>query len=311
MNGIRPKKDNIVFDIRRNKYCYIMLIPAMLYTIVFGYLTYPYIVIAFQKFNYMKGIFNSDFIGLKNFEFFFKSPSASNVTWNTIKLNFLFILVGSMVAVFFSLLLNEIKNKLFLKINQSLFLFPHFISWVVVSYIIYSLLSTEYGIVNNFLETLNLQPVNWYATPSPWTWILVLMRIWKETGMSVVIYLAAITGISNQIYEAAIIDGANRWQQAKSITIPLLLPTVAILTLLKLGRMFYADFGMIYSIIRDNSMLYPTTDVIDTYVFRALRHTGNPSMAMAVGLYQSFLGFLMVFGSNKLVKKYFKEGALF
>lgn len=129
--------------------------------------------------------------------------------------------------------------------------------------------------------------------------------------MTSVIYLAALTGFDRGLYEAATIDGANRAQQIFRITIPLLLPLIAILTLLSIGRIFYGDFAMIYSIVRDNGLLYPTTDVIDTYVFRALRLTGDPAQAMAAGLYQSLMGFIMVFGSNAIVKRYFREGALF
>ena len=311
MRKKKSSKPSLRNDISKNAFSYLLALPAVSYTFIFGYLTIPYILIAFQKFNYKTNLFNGEWIGLKNFEFFFKSPRAGMVTWNTIKLNFLFIIFGVFFAVLFAILLNEIRKGVFLKVTQSAFLFPHYLSWIVVSYIIYSLFSTNYGVINQMLEKASIQPVNWYSNPKPWTWILVIMRIWKGTGIQVVIYLAAITGIDSQLYEAAIIDGANRWQQIKAITIPLLMPTVAILTLLALGKMFYGDFGMIYSIIRDNGVLYPTTDVIDTYVFRALRKTGDPAQAMAVGLYQAVMGFLLVFGSNWLTRKWFSEGALF
>ena len=305
------KNYNILKDILKNPLSYILVLPAMTYSFIFGYMTLPYIVIAFQKFNYKLGILGSPWVGLKNLEFFFKSPRFPMVTFNTLKLNFLFIIAGMVFSVTFAILLNEIRLKWFMKISQSTFLFPHFLSWVVISYIIYALFSTDYGVVNQILSAFGLTPVSWYSRPEPWTWILVMLRIWKETGMQVVIYLAVITGIDSGMYEAATIDGANRWQQTRSITIPMMMTTVCILTLLSFGKIFYGDFGMIYSIIRDNGVLYPTTDVIDTYVFRALRKTGDPSQAMAVGLYQAFMGFVLVFGSNWLAKKYFKEGALF
>lgn len=305
------KKYNFITDILRNPVSYILILPAMAYSFIFSYMTLPYIIIAFQKFNYKLGILHSPWVGFKNFEFFFKSPRFPLVTFNTLKFNFLFILIGVILSVTFAILLNEIRLKWFMKLAQSTFIFPHFLSWVVISYIVYALFSTDYGIINQFLVSVGLETKNWYSDPGPWTWILVGLRMWKDTGIQVIIYLAAITGIDRELYEAAMIDGANRWQQIKSITIPMLMTTVCILALLSIGKMFYGDFGMIYSIIRDNGILYPTTDVIDTYVFRVLRKTGDPSQAMAVGLYQAFMGFILVFGSNWFANKYFKDGALF
>ena len=304
-------KGSMIKDIFRNPLSYLLVLPAVLYTVVFGYMTLPYMVIAFQKFNFRTGIFDSAWVGFKNFEFFFKSASAATVTWNTIRLNCLFIFFVTVFSVSLAVLLNEIRNKWFVKITQSTFLFPHFISWVIVSYIIYTFFSYDYGIVNKILGFFSIEPVSWYMTPKPWTGILVGMRVWQATGMSVVIYLAAIAGIDGSLYEAAKIDGANRWLQIRFITLPLIMTTVAILTLLAIGKIMYGDFGMFWAIIGDNGILYPTADVIDTYVFRALRLSGDPSQAMAVGLFQAAVGFALVYSTNKIVKKYFSEGALF
>ncbi|MDL2232202.1 ABC transporter permease subunit [Ruminococcaceae bacterium OttesenSCG-928-L11] len=311
MNRQIKAKRGFVWHIRRHPYRYLLLLPAITYTFLFGYCTYPYIIIAFQKFNYRSGIFNSEFVGLKNFEFFFKSNAAATVIGNTLKLNLLFILFTTVASVTVAILLNEVRSRLFMRVNQSLMLFPHYISWVVVGYMLYGFFSTEYGVVNQILKMAGMDSVNWYSTASAWPSILVIMKVWKGTGMDAVIYLASITGIDATLYEAAEIDGANRWQQIRSITIPLLMPTVCILTLLSIGKIMFGDFGMFYAIIGDNGVLYPTTDIIDTYVFRALRQTGNPSQAMAVGLFQSLIGFIMVFGSNKLVNRFFPDGALY
>ncbi len=309
---IRPKLFNrITLDITKNKVCYFLALPAIIYTIIFGYLTLPYIVIAFQRFNYRQGIFKSEFTGLENFQVFFKSKKLIEVTMNTLSINFLSILIGAILAIFLAVILNEMKNRLFVKVNQSLFIFPYFLSWVIVSYLVYSLFANQIGIVNQILKSIGLETVNWYTLPKPWLPILVVMRIWKGTGIQVVILLSAIAGFDKEIYEAATIDGASRWEKIKRITIPLLMPTVMITTLMSLGRIFYGDFGMIYSIIRDNALLYPTADVIDTYVFRLLRKTGDPSQAMAIGLYQSLLGFITVYGVNALTRKFFPEGAIF
>jgi putative aldouronate transport system permease protein len=233
------------------------------------------------------------------------------VTFNTLRLNLLFIVFGTIFALFIAVILSEIRFTRFVKVAQSTYLFPHFVSWVIASYILYSLFGTANGIINRTLESLGLEPHNWYADPRPWPRILLGLNIWKHTGMRTVIYLAAIAAIDPQLYEAATIDGATRSQLVFRITLPHLYPTVAILTLLSIGRIFYADFGMIYTIVRDNGLLYETTDVIDTYVFRALRRVGDPAQAMAVNLYQAAFGFLLVYGSNWLTRKLFPEGALY
>ncbi|MDO3408643.1 ABC transporter permease subunit [Saccharibacillus sp. CPCC 101409] len=298
-------------DIRRNGTSYLLVLPAMAYTFIFGYMTYPYMIIAFQRFNYMKGIFGSEWVGFKNFEFFFRSNKAFAVTFNTLFLNLLFIVFGTLAALAISLILNELRKKLFVKISQSMMLFPNFISWIVISYVLYAFFSMDMGVVNKMLGTLGFAPINWYTEAQWWPAILTVMHVWKGAGMSAIIYLATITGIDETLYEAAEIDGANRWQMCLRITIPLMMPTVIILTLLSIGKIMYGDFGMIYALIGDNGTLYSTTDIIDTYVFRSLRQIGDPSEAMAVGLFQSVVGFILVFGTNAITRKYFKDGALY
>ncbi|MFS0723988.1 ABC transporter permease [Paenibacillus sp. 1P07SE] len=305
------KKHSPISELRKNGMAYLLAVPAALYTLVFGYLTMPYMVIAFQKFNYRTGIFGSPWVGLDNFRFFFSSPRAWQITWTTIKLNILFIVVGTVCALILAILFNELRSRLFSKVTQSTILFPHFLSWVVVSYIVYSIFSTEFGIANRLLAWLDMNAINWYASPEYWTAILVGANVWKDIGISLVIYLAAITGIDGSYYEAARIDGASRWQLIRHITLPLLLPTISILSLLALGKIMYGSFDMIYAIVKDNGLLYPTTDVIDTYVFRSLRNIGNPAQAMAIGLYQAVVGFILVFGSNLIVRKINPDNALF
>lgn len=304
------KKRPFLKQLRRDGGNYVLLAPALLYTIIFGYLTYPYMAVAFERFDYNTGIF-SEFVGFKNFEAFFNSTWAWLVTRNTVGLNLLFIFTGTIVAVAVAMMLNEITHKRYLKVVQSTMLFPYFISWAVVAMILYALLSTETGLFNAIRGAMGLKTLRFYSTDSYWPTILVLMRIWKGVGYSSIIYLATITGMDAEVYEAAAIDGANRWQMAWKITIPLLMPTVCILTLMDVGRAFFGDFTMIYSIIGDNGMLLKTTDVIDTYMYRALRKTGDISIAMAVGVYQSLVGFVLVFVVNRIVKKFYPEGALF
>ncbi len=311
MNLATKKKMNLFIDIKNNKFSYLLVLPAILYVLTFSYASFPYIIIAFREFDYRAGPFGGDFIGFENFEFFFKSSAASTVIFNTLFLNFLFLISGTVAAVALALLFNEIRNKKFLRLSQSIVLLPHFLSWVVVGFMLYSLFSMDYGFLNVILEGIGLEPINWYSTKELWPGILTGMKVWKGAGYSAVIYLAAITGIDTSINEAATIDGADRWQICKRITIPLLMPTVCILTIMAIGKIFYGDFGMIYALIGDNGILYPTTDVIDTYIFRALRQSGDPAQAMAVSLAQSVMGCIMVILANKITKRYFEDGALF
>ncbi len=311
MTSNRRRRASFRQELRGNAWGYALVLPAAVYTFLFGYITLPYLIISFQKYNYRHGLLGSEWVGLANFKFFFLSNQAWQVTFNTIRLNFLFIVFGTLAALVLALLFNELKSRWFARVTQSTILFPHFLSWVVVSYMLYSFFATDFGIVNNVLEGLGGAKVNWYASPQYWVQILVGTNVWKDIGISLVIYLAAITGIDGTLFEAARIDGANRWKQIRYITLPLLLPTVSILSLLALGRIMYGSFDMIYAIIKDNGMLFSTVDVIDTYMFRALRTIGNPSQAMAIGLYQSIVGFLLVFGANFVVWKFNKDHSLF
>ena len=225
---LNRKKNGFLMDITKNKFSYIIALPAMIYVFIFSYCAYPYMVIAFQKFDYRNNnlidiIFKGEWVGLDNFKFFFSSQNAFNVTFNTIYLNLLFIITGTLVSVLIALLLNELRCRWFIKVTQSIMLFPNYISWIVVSYILLSLFSSQYGLINKSLESLGIDSVNWYAEADIWPAILVILRIWKGAGMSAIIYLASITGIDNSLYEVAQIDGANRFQQMMKITIPLII----------------------------------------------------------------------------------------
>lgn len=306
-----PKRRvNPIKELWNNKFLYLLALPAMLYTFVYCYMSLPYIVIAFEKFNYKTGIF-SKFVGFQNFEYFFKSSWAWTITRNTLVINILFLVVGTVCAVALAIILNEVHAKKFLKVSQSAMLFPYFISWVIVSYMLQGILGTDNGLINNIIMSMGGERVSFYATPNYWYPILLILNIWKTTGYNAIVYLAAITGIDEGLYEAAYIDGASRLKRIRYITLPLLMPTICILTLMSIGRIFYGDFGMLYAIIRDNSSLMPIAEVIDTYVYRTFKNTGDPSLSMAVGLYQSMVGFILVFTSNWIVRRKFPEGALF
>lgn len=289
----------------------IMCLPAVVAIFLFNYLPMIGIVIAFKKFKPAKGIWGSPFIGFDNFKFFFTSQDAWRITRNTVGLNFIFILGCLIISVAFAIMLNEITKRAFVKFYQTVFFFPYFLSWVVVGFMLFSFLNSNLGMLNNFLGIFGIDPINWYNKPSYWPGILTFSFLWKNVGYYSVIYYAGIMGINHEYYEAAAIDGANRFQMIRKITLPLLSPVITVMVLLQIGKIFYADFGMFFFLPRNIGTLYATTDVIDTYVYRALRVSGDIGMASAVGFYQSIVGFLLVVIANWMVRKFNEDNALF
>ncbi|RKP56243.1 sugar ABC transporter permease [Cohnella endophytica] len=291
---------------------YLMMIPGLIYLAINNYLPMFGLSIAFKDINYRKGIWGSDWIGLKNFEYLFKTSDAYLITRNTILYNVAFIIIGLVVAVGVAILLNEIKNKIASRLYQSLIILPFLISMVLVSYLVYAMLSIDNGFVNKtILPALGLDPISWYNEPKYWPYILVFVNVWKGAGYACIVYLAAIIGIDPEYYEAATLDGASKWQQIRKITIPLISPVIIMLTLLGIGRIFYSDFGLFYQVPMNSGALFDTTNVIDTYVFRGLMQLGDIGMSSAAGFYQSLVGFILVLLSNYIVRKINRENALF
>lgn len=290
-----------------------MALPGLVLLFVFAYLPMFGIVIAFKNYRPVDGIWGSEWIGFKNFEFLFRSADAWRITSNTLFLNAIFIVTSTVAALAIAVLINEVrkKNVLITNFYQSSMLLPHFISWVVVGILAFTFLSADNGFLNKTLERFGLEGRGWYSTPEYWPIILPIVNLWKHTGFSSLIYLAGLLGINPEYYEAAALDGASKWHQVRYISLPLLLPLVIITTLLAIGRIFYADFGLFFHVTRDNSILYPTTDVIDTYVYRALRETGIIGQAAATGFYQSMVGFVLVVLSNWVVRRIDPDRALF
>ncbi len=291
---------------------YIMMLPGLVYLLFNNYIPIFGLIIAFKDIDFSKGILKSDWTGLKNFQYLFKTEDAWIITRNTLGYNIVFIVLGIIAGVFFAILLNEIKKKIFLKTYQTLILLPHLVSWVVISYFTYAMLSIDTGMINKtILPMFGVEAVSWFTEPKYWPVILIAMQVWKTFGFNCIFYFASIVGISDDYYEAAMLDGATRLQQIRSITIPLLVPTIITLFLLNLGRIFYTDFGLFYQVPMNSGALYSTTNVIDTYVFRSLLQLGDIGMSAAAGFYQSIVGFLLVMISNGIVKKVSKENALF
>jgi len=288
-----------------------MTLPVIIHIFIFCYIPMVGIIIAFKDFRYDKGIFGSEWIGFENFKFFFSSQDAWRVTRNTALMNIIFIITNLIVCVVVAILMYQLTNRVFVKFYQTTMILPHFLSFVVVGFMTYALLNPVHGVLNQMLVSMGFEPVNVYTSPKYWPFILPLINIWKTVGMGSVIYYAALMGINKEYLEAAAIDGANKWQVTTKIIIPFLVPVMTILTILAIGNIFRADFGMFYQITRNSSLLYETTDVIDTYIFRALRKFGDIGMSSAVGLYQSFVGFILVIVANTIVKKIDKDSAMF
>lgn len=314
----RPRKPgegglvaNFRYDLKNNRGLLGLTLPAVLWFLVFAYAPMLGLVIAFEKYSPAKGIFGSEFVGLQNFQFFFGSQDFVRVTFNTLYLNALFILATNFVAILMAIALSELKNKYFKKVSQSVIILPHFISWTVVALLIEAFLKTEGGFLNNIIVSFGGEPIKFMQTPGLWPAILTVLRVWQGAGYSSIVYLAAITGFDQSMYEAARVDGATRLQCVTRITLPLLRPTVVLLLLMAVGKIFNGDFGMVYAIVGNNTLLYPTTDIIDTYVYRQLMEQSNMGMSSAVGLWQSIMGFIMVVIMNKVTKKIDSDSALF
>jgi putative aldouronate transport system permease protein len=291
----------------------LLALPAIAFFVVFAYLPMAGLVVAFKDFNISDGIFHSPWNGLDNFRYFFASGNASRILWNTLFLNTLFLAATLAAGVTLAVMLNEIRGRFFKRVAQSTIFFPYFVSPVVISIILQVLLAGvggSGGAVNDALHGLGLPSVSWYTEPGPWPWILTVVKVWQLGGYLSVIFLAAITAIPDEVYEAGMIDGASRAQMALRITVPLLRPTAGVLLVLGVGRIFYGDFGTIYAIVGDNGTLFPTTDVIDTFVFRSLRQLGDFGTTAAVGLFQSVVGFVLVLAAVLIQRRYAKESSI-
>ncbi|QGG55211.1 ABC transporter permease [Paenibacillus sp. B01] len=298
-------------DVSKYRVLLLMLLPAVLFFLLFAYIPMAGIVLAFKQFNYNGGIFGSPWNGLDNFRFFFESGDAWRVTRNTALYNIAFIIVNNVLQIAAAILLFEAARPFFRKIFQTMLFLPYFISWVVVGAIAYNLFNYDYGMLNSVLGWLGMEPIDVYNTAAYWPLLLVLISAWKALGYGTVMYLAAITGLDREMYEAAEIDGANIFQRIIHITIPNLMPTLIILVLLAIGNIFRGDFGMFYNMVGNNGILFSTTDVIDTYVFRALTANNDIGMSAAAGFYQSILGFVTILVANWAVRRYDKDRALF
>lgn len=291
---------------------YLLALPGFVYLIINNYLPMFGIIIAFKDLNFNKGLLGSDWCGLNNFKYLFRSKDALIITRNTVLYNVVFIFLGIFIGILIAICLNEIRGKMKLRMFQSAILIPYLMSWVIASYLVYALLAPDVGLINkSVMPALGKEGVNWYTILDPWPVILILANVWKTAGFSSVLYYSSIIGISTDYYEAARIDGATKWDEIRRITLPLLKPTIITLTILNLGRIFASDFGLFYQIPKNSGILYPVTRTLDVYVYNALMRNNDFSMSSAASVYQAIVGFIFIMASNAIIRKISAEDALF
>jgi len=295
---------------KKNMQLTILALPAIVLLLIFSYVPMAGIFIAFKNINFIQGIFGSPWVGFDNFKFFFTSNDAWLVTRNTLAYNTAFISIGTALSVLFAILLNEVTSVKFVKVYQTVFFFPYFFSWIIVAYMMYSFIGPS-GIITSAMQKIGLGAFDFYTQAWIWPGLLLFINIWKGLGYVSIIFYAGIMGIPVDYFEAAAIDGATRLQTIKSITLPLLTPLITIMTLLSVGKIFYSDFGLFFFVPRQVGQLFPVTQVIDTYVYRMLKTSGDIGMSSAAGLFQSTMGFVVVLISNHLVKKVNPENKIF
>ncbi len=295
-----------------------MVAPVSIWLILLRYIPMAGIVLAFKKYkvytkapSLINNIVHSNWVGLGNFKFLFASSDTLLILRNTIGYNLLWIALGVVISVSLAIMLNEVRSKFAAKTYQTLMFFPYFISWVVVSYFVMALLDPTSGLIVKAQLAGGGEATNWYHDYKPWPVILTLSNLWKNMGYQTILYLAAITGIDKTQYEAAAIDGASKWQQIWHVTIPNLRSMIIILLIMDLGKIFNSDFGLFYSVPQNSGSIFRTTQVLDTYVYRALMNSQNIGMSTAASLFQNTVGFILIMIANTAIRKIDPDSALF
>lgn len=297
----------------------ILSVPTILWYLLFCYIPMFGVVMAFKDYKVRPGksflyslFVNSKWVGWDNFKFLFKGNDAYLMFRNTICYNLIFIILGVMIPVTLAILISQLYSKRLAKITQTSMFLPHFLSWVVVSYFVFSFLSVDKGLVNRLIRALGGEgQTNWYGNTTLWPFLLVFLQLWKTLGYNMVVYIASISGIDGALYEAALIDGASIWQQVKYITLPLLRPIISIMFILAVGNIFRSDFGLFYQATRHSGAIMDVTQTIDVYVFNILIVRSNVNYSSAAAFLQSVFGLVTVVLANLAVKKIDPEAGLF
>lgn len=293
-----------------NLQLFLLQFPGLLSIFIWCYIPMYGVIIAFKKFNPNKGIWGSEWIGFQNFEFFFTSQDAARTITNTLCYSVVFLFLGTVCAVGLALMMYNLTRRIFVKVYNTIMILPKFMSMVLIAFIVYALLNPASGVANQLMVSWGFEPIDWYSKPGAWPFILTYVHEWQTVGWSSIIYYAALMGINPELFEAAEIDGASKWQQTMKIAVPELMSLIIIQTILGIGGLMGGDFGLFYQVTRDVATLYPTTDIINTYTFRALMD-GSMAKSAAVGLFQSVVGIILVVGSNMIVRKISPENSLF
>ncbi len=306
---IKQKKSKTVI-LKSSLELTLLALPGILYVLLFNYVPLFGLVLPFKNYRVDLGFFKSDWAGLRNFKYLYKSRDVLVATRNTIFYNLSFIILGVIVAVLLALMLSELTRR-WVKVYQTIIFLPYFISWVVGAFVIRTFLDMDYGIINRFLIMLGKEPILWYNDPKYWPFIIVIVNIWKTMGHGAVIYYAALMGINPEYYEAAKIDGITKPKEIFYISLPLIKNVIIMMVLLQIGKILNSDFGLFYNVPMNSSLLYSTTDVVDTFVYRSMMSLGDIGMSSAATFYQSVFGFLLVITTNYVIKKIDSESSLF
>lgn len=289
----------------------LLTLPTIIFIILFKYLPMYGLVLPFKNMStFSAGFFNSEWCGFDNFKFIFSGTDALVALRNTLGYNFAFIIVHIVVGVAVALMLFELRRG-YIKVYQTIIFLPHFISWVVSAFILEGLLNADYGVINQILASFGQEKISWYTDAKYWPYILTILHIWKGMGYNILLYYAALIGINPEYYEAALLDGASKLQQIRYISIPMITKTIVVLFILHMGKIMRADFSLFYNVPKDISLLRSTTDVLDTYVYRAMTQLGDIGMSSAVAFFQSVVGFVLVILTNVIAKKFDEESSLF
>lgn len=304
------RKNTGIRRFRKNLPLILLALPAIIYLFVFNYIPLYGLVLPFKNYQYSKGFFGSEWVGLENFKILLNNKQVLIATRNTLFYNLTFIIVGTCVAVVLALMLYEMTSR-FVKVYQTMLLLPHFISWVIVAYVALVFLDMDAGLFNRVRKLFGAEPILWYNSPKYWPPLIVIFNVWKSMGFSAIMYYASLMGVDQELFEAAKIDGASKLKQMWHIAIPSIKPLIITLTILNIGKIFYGDFGLFYNLPQNSPLLYSATDVIDTYVYRTLTVLGDMGISSAVGFYQSALGFILVLLTNWVVNRIDSDNALF
>lgn len=287
---------------RKNQFSYhIMILPGMIFLLIFSIVPMFGLAIAFEKFNVAKGILHSQWVGLDNFIYLFQVPSSRQVFINTIIIAVLKMVAGLIVPLLYAVLLNEVRTVWFKRSIQTIIYLPHFLSWVILGNIVLSMLALD-GTINSVIGMLGIKPIFFMVNPGWFRPVVIVTDTWKEAGFGTIIYLAAITAINPSLYEAAVIDGASRWGKIKNVTLPGITPTIILLATLSLGRVLDAGFDQVFNLY--NPLLYPTADIIDTFVYRMGLVNAQYGLATSVGVIKSVISFALIIVSYRLASRY-------